>query len=190
MDRGIARRIGALDAERRAFLQKIGRWAPEQLRFRPVPRGWSALQVLDHVQRTEAATLAHLRDNRCARIPHPFFDRLRISILIPLMRLPVRVPAPRSLPEILPSGNCDLKELIGAWDETRRQLHELVETLGPDESRCALALHPVCGWMNLPQTLAFLAAHIHHHRYQIDRIGRHPGWQSRAEPETPPRPAE
>jgi len=176
MARRIAALLEILESEKRAVTGDLGRWSVEQLRFRPGSMSWSALDVLDHVARTEAEAVGHLRTYRGQGRRQEFVERLRGSCLIRLMQLPVRVQAPRAMPQILPSEGRSLAEILGEWSRTRLALQKEVRSIAPGEACCAFTQHPFSGWMNLPQTIAFLAAHIRHHRFQIDRIRNCKAW--------------
>lgn len=166
-----------LQMQKDSFLHDLGSWNPAQLGFSCKPGSWSALQVLDHVVRTERGILAEMQQNvrQCDRVP--FVHRVKSDLLILLMRSAARVKVPSLVaPVILPGYEPDLSELTAAWNDTQTQLGQWVGELRENQSACAGFRHPVSGWMSVLQAILFLAAHVRHHRYQLERIRRNADW--------------
>jgi hypothetical protein len=166
-----------LQMRKNSFLDDLASWNPAQLGLCCKPRSWSALQVLDHVVRTEHGILAEMQQNvrRCDRVP--FVHRVKSDLLIALMRSPARVRVPFLVaPAILPGYEPDLAELTAAWNNTQTQLGQWVGELGENQTAYAGFQHPVSGWLSVLQSILFLAAHVRHHRYQLGRIRRSAGW--------------
>jgi hypothetical protein len=166
-----------LQTQKDSFLNDLTSWNPAQLGFGCKPGSWSALQVLDHVVRTERGILAEMQQNvrRCDRMP--FADRVKGDLLILLMRSPARVRVPGLVaPVILPGYEPDLSELTAAWNDTQTQLGQWIGELHENETAYAGFRHPVSGWMSVLQAVMFLAAHVRHHRYQLGRIRWNAGW--------------
>jgi len=167
-----------LQPQKEFFLSELSPWNSGQLRFSCKPGSWSALQVLDHVVRTERGILAEMQKNvqRCEGVP--FVQRFRGDLLIQLMRSPARVQVPRSVARfILPGDALDLAELAAAWNDSQAKLGQWVAEVREDQTAYAGFRHPVSGWMSVLQGVLFLAAHVRHHRYQLGRIRRSAGWK-------------
>ncbi|HMG84897.1 MAG TPA: DinB family protein [Terracidiphilus sp.] len=166
-----------LQQQKDLFLNNVATWAPAQLRLCCKPGSWSALQVLDHVIRTERGILAEIQKNvrQCDRVA--FVHRVKSDLLILLMRSPARVKVPGLVSRvILPGNEIDLVELIAAWNESQTQLEQWASELRENQTGYAGFRHPVSGWMSVLQAIMFLAAHVRHHRYQLGRIRRHARW--------------
>lgn len=166
-----------LQMQKESFLNDLASWNPAQLGFSCKSGSWSALQVLDHVVRTERGILGEMRQNvrRCDRVP--FVHRVKSDLLIVLMRSAARVKVPGLVaPVILPGYEPDLAELTGAWNDTQTQLGQWVGELRENQTAYAGFRHPVSGWMSVLQAILFLAAHVRHHGYQLRRIRRRARW--------------
>jgi uncharacterized damage-inducible protein DinB len=167
-----------LQPQKEFFLGELSPWNSGQLRFSCKPESWSALQVLDHVVRTERGILSEMQKNvqRCERVP--VVQRLRSDLLIQLMRSPARVQVPRPVARfILPGDALDLAELTAAWNDSQAKLSQWAGQVREEETAYAAFRHPASGWMSALQGVLFLAAHARHHRYQLGRIRRSAGWK-------------
>jgi uncharacterized damage-inducible protein DinB len=166
-----------LQRQKGAFLNDLATWDPAQLRLCCKPGSWSALQVLDHIIRTERGILAEMQQNvrQCDRVP--LVHRVTSDLLILLMRSPARVKVPGLVSRvILPGNEVDLPELTTAWNDSQSQLEKWANELRGNQTRFAGFRHPVSGWMSVLQAIQFLAAHVLHHRYQLRRIRCNSGW--------------
>src|SRR5579862_8203831 len=176
MDGRIQGQFERLERQKPPFLALIAPWSQGQLRFRSRPDSWSALEVVDHVLRTERGILGKVRANAARNARAPMADRVRSSLLTLLMKCPVRVKVPAAVPQILPGGDCDLAEMKTTWDLARMEWRDWLEEVNAPRGGGALFRHPVSGWMTLPQTLNFMSAHLRHHEYQLRRIRRDARW--------------
>ena len=165
-----------LEKKKHAFLHTVSSWTPCQLRFRPTPAAWSALQVLDHVVKTEREIFAAAQSGLNQSRTSPLGDRIRGSLLNALMSSPARLKVPAAAALILPDNSKDLPELTDDWISVRRLQRKWIAALGSGYSNKGIFRHPVSGWMTPSQTLGFLSAHLHHHGFQIKRIQRDPAW--------------
>jgi len=165
----LRQRFERIERQKQTVLSNIAGWPAEQIRFRPKPAAWSALDVLDHIVKTEQATFAIARKQLPNRTPVSFSDRMRGMVVIAVMQSPVRVKVPAAATMVLPA-NTDLPEISSRWAAVRLEIFDLLQSLQPENSRCGLFRHPVSGWMDVSQTLAFTSAHLRHHVYQLDRL--------------------
>ncbi len=171
MERSVLPQYRLLDRERKAFLATLDPWPPGELCVRPAPRAWSAVDVLDHVAKTERAAFASMLENFNQPIRISLTDRLCGAFIIQLMRTPIRVRVPdRVAAAILPDGTADFTAVRRTWNDSQAELKEWVSRLETDPRSLAGFKHPVSGWMSVSQGLSFLASHVRHHRYQLVRI--------------------
>lgn len=171
------------DLERRsdALLESISSLTPEQRSFRPGPDAWSAVQVADHLARTERSVLdglqrglpEHLRRRKLRHV-------LAYPMVLAVMRVPVKVKAP--LREIVPREVRPFDVVREEWAAARRGLRKHLEGLADDEVSAPLIRHPVAGPAGADKLLTFLAAHVRHHEFQLGRLVRHRGFPARHEP--------
>jgi hypothetical protein len=175
---GITARFDDLEKKRDEFLRTVFSWTPGQLRFRPTPSAWSALQVVDHVLKTERGIFSEMQTNLPGARKSPFKHRIRGSLLNALMSSPVRLKVPAAAMIVLPSTTPDLHEMAAAWNTIRRDQKEWLVSLNQIDSSKGVFRHPVSGWMTPSQCLGFLCAHLHHHGYQLQRIRRDRSWST------------
>jgi hypothetical protein len=170
----LAKQFQDLERRKARFLADLNRLPPAALAARPTLQGWSALQVLDHICRTEEGIFEAMRSATESR-PVRARDRLNALALNAFFRLPVRVRAPGPVSQIMPAAAPELPELTRRWAALRLNMEDWLECLAAADCRAGRFRHPVAGWMSVPTTLGFLRAHLHHHGYQLNRIRRAAG---------------
>ncbi len=159
-----------LEREKQAMLSELTAWPMERISLRPGPTEWSALDVLDHLIKVEIAFLRSVREHLPNGHPITTRGRLQTILVISLMKSPLRVKVPAALKMVLPDREADPSGMAARWSLVRSDIGSLLQSLQPEQLRCGLFRHPVGGWMAIPNALAFLSAHLSHHRYQIRRI--------------------
>ena len=164
MSRPVPTEFELLQRQKNAFLATLDSWPPDQLCIRPAPAIWSALDVLDHLAKTQCEAFARMRENLNQPVRLPFRDRPRTSLRV---RVPASVAA-----TVLPESSADFVAVRCNWNSSQSQLKEWLSRLEKDPRSLAGFRHPVSGWMSVTQGLRFLAAHVRHHRYQLARLKR------------------
>lgn len=168
--------LTALGAARADVLADVHPLDPVQVRFAPGPGRWSIAQVVEHLVLTEELTLQSLRS------PRPVADRgmaaaatVRLALLKAVLgsRL-VKVEAPSRA--LLPEGTATLDALERRWLEAGAAIEAFLRDLPVTRRGERLFRHPATGWLSLGQMLDFLSFHARHHRRQIGRIRRTPGF--------------
>lgn len=162
----------ALERRTDSLLSRISALKPAQRAFHPQPGAWSAVQVADHLARTEQTVVQGMKRGVPA---HKRQRKLRHVLAYPLvmtaMRVPIRVKAP--LPELVPREERPLEAVEADWRAARSSLRQHLEGIGEDDLDEPLILHPVAGPAGPGKLLAFLAAHIRHHEFQVGRLVKH-----------------
>lgn len=159
-----------LGEQKTAMLARLEAW-PAQLRgVKPAAGEWSALEVLDHLVRTESGITRYATDG--LRCPKKVGARDRLGFLLAervfLSRRKVKVPAGAP---VLPGEALDFSEIRVRWDKAREQLARTVEEAREGyDPKLSVFQHPASGWMTLDQVLRFFSVHIAHHEFQIQRI--------------------
>ena len=161
-----------LEAQKADVLAAFASLPPSQLHFQPAPGSWSALQVLDHLQKTEHGITTAVVETMPTPHKQPVSDLVKTTLLRGLFLLPSRVKAPGSAPQIMPGDDLELPVLAERWAGTRLRLASLIAGFPPRTLPLGVFRHPVSGWMTMGQTLSFLSAHIVHHNYQLRRLAR------------------
>src|SRR5690242_9659782 len=100
----LSRTFSKLEAEKQRVLARLEAWPEERLTRRPPGGGWCALEVIDHVIRTEGAVLAMMKTNRGAGNRATVSQRLRGLMVLAIMIFPVRVKVPPGLDRLQPSA--------------------------------------------------------------------------------------
>lgn len=166
-----------LDLNTGKFLREISSFSPNQLQFRYAPGSWCALEVLDHVIKTESSIFDEMREHLPRRFTPPRGDPFRCSVVNAVMRSPFRVRVPPHVASLIqPEMRIGLDELVAGWLRLREDMRAWLGEPAPGMARFSAFKHPVGGWMRLSQAFTFLAAHVHHHRYQLKRIRKSAAW--------------
>ena len=163
-------RFDHLERHKQRVVDRVETLGPGQARLCPQPGAWSAVEVVDHLVKVEAAFLDAVRKTLPDGVPVPFSARCKAYGVIAAMRLPVRVKVPPQASAVVPDTAPDFATLAPHWTQIRRDISELLGSLNPSQCQRGLFRHPVSGWMTMPAAITFLTAHIRHHEYQLDRI--------------------
>jgi hypothetical protein len=164
-----------LERRKEQYLQDASSWSAEALRYRPAPEAWCALDVLDHLERTEKNIAAMMLSNRTSPQALSARDRMRGVMLLALFYSPARVKIPGAASVILPETPGSLKDVVAAWSRTREFVGSVVtklEASGTATQSVGVFRHPVAGWMSPVTTMRFLDSHLAHHWYQWKRLRR------------------
>ena len=172
MQPSIARQYEALELGKSRMLDDLAGWSAEALPFRPAEASWSALDIVQHLMKSEDRILAamELADSSDAKFSNR--DRVRGLMLTLLFQTPFRVKVPASAKQVLPGGDEDFPALTERWAAVRIRMACFLGGLHQPDLVRPVFRHPVAGWMTVPRTLAFLSAHIVHHGYQLHRLRR------------------
>ncbi|MEM1117641.1 MAG: DinB family protein [Bacteroidota bacterium] len=159
----IAARLGALDAHRLAFTDRLDGLPSEIVHTAPAPGAWSLAQLAEHlfiIDRglvlggPEAGALGTVR------------SRLGATALRGILSLPVRIPAPPSAQGVMPSASPRWPDVRDAWAALRADWHRALPEADPTS---VTYRHPIAGPLRLDDALAFLLAHHRHHDAQVRR---------------------
>lgn len=152
-----------------AFLKD---WSDRELRQKPEPNTWNALQVLEHVIGSEKGTLGYMLKKTQADV-----DSLEVATdknqresekLNEVLQSTHRYQKPEVLPD--PNGDNAMEEYRAAWNQLNKEYWKFFESLDEDYLDKQLFRHPFSGKLNAFQTLDFLIHHITHHMHQLNRI--------------------
>ncbi len=163
-----------LELDRHALTKRLLSCPERQLRFRS-PAGWSATQIVDHLQKSETAMLIHseskqrTRGDAIALSTRFRFLLMRIHFTFPV----IKVKAP--LPAILPRENVPLADILQSWENIRNRWAAYLDRLSEHELDIGIFKHPLVGPLTPHMTLEFQMMHARHHRRQIERIIRAAG---------------
>lgn len=158
-----------LQRQKQAVLSGLSDWPIERLQFRPAPASWSVLDVLDHLVKVKETCLNAVRANLPDGHPVPFRDRFGAWVVCCVIWSPLRVKVPGAAAQVLPKGAASLPLITEKWQAARDEMAQLLSGLSLEQLRYGLFRHPI-GWMDIPQAIRFLSAHLQPHTYQLSRL--------------------
>ncbi len=162
--------LDRLEEQKSELLTLVRGWPEARLQFHPAPGQWSALQVFDHIERTERVIL----DAAKAGVVRPHSlgarDRLGYLFLEKVFQTERKVKVPSSAKIVLPGAEPGMDNVLARWQETRNDLRVFYDALTPEQLRRGIFRHPVAGWMDMTRILGFFSVHITHHVFQIQRL--------------------
>ena len=161
-----------LETKKSELLDSLSRWPGEHLRFRPADGGWSAVQVVDHLVRTEIEIVAAAKKGLAQPRRIGARDRAGTWFLQRVFESDRKVKSPGKVTAIIPAEAPTLSECAERWDDARRELAALETRVGPEVAQMGIFRHPVGGWMTLDGVRDFFAVHIHHHGFQLAALER------------------
>jgi hypothetical protein len=140
----------------------------EQLQFSPGPDRWSISQVLQHVVMGEAGmrqSEAELRDN-------PLREKLRPGKMVGIVKEFLSKDLVDAVPDpsMEPDGQTTLEELRSLWQEERRAMAVLLDSVKEEDCTGVMFSHVACGPLTAIQMLEIAEAHIGTHTRQIERL--------------------
>jgi hypothetical protein len=166
--------VDRIDHQRRAVLAELGELRSEQLVFRPGEACWSVLEVVEHLVKVEEGIISRIKTREARTWREAVRGRLSLELMSVYFLLGRRFKAP--VPMILPQGGATLIDLGARWEAARQAMRRAVDGFGPADFGRPLMRHPILGLLTPAETLTFILRHVAHHRRQIARIRRAPGY--------------
>lgn len=166
--------LARVEKRRRKLMAEAEELTVDQLTFRPAPGCWSALDVLEHLVRVQEGIAPRIRP----REPRGIVEAARARAALVLMfaatglRRRLRVP----LQTIVPLGGVTLADLAKRWEEAEETMRTALERFGEGDWSRPMMRHPLFGPLTPAEGLTFIHWHMGHHRKQIERIRRSPGY--------------
>jgi len=141
----------------------------EQLHLKPNNK-WSAAQVFEHLHDSEKGTTEYLKKKLQAppsEVPSGGIKAFISSIVLKraLRSRKNQFRVPKVLSDI--SEKPDYGKLKDSYLATRKDMRQLVSTIGSRNSKKAYFNHPRAGRLTIGQTLGFLKDHFDRHFDQI-----------------------
>lgn len=158
-----------LEASRKR-IQRLAQAAPEAILNRRTPSGgWSALQIIHHLNLAEAASCDYLEK----KLQDPSRSKragvrawARFFLLYSSLLSPIKFKAPAITAEKLPETST-LPEAIEAWSATRARMQRIIASVPPEFASRELFKHPVAGRMSVLHMLRFMNVHVRRHTTQL-----------------------
>jgi len=163
-------RFREIEGKKSDLLDRLSRWTDDQLYFSPAAAQWSAVQVVDHLVRTESEIQKVVL--RGLSNPHRIglSDRARTLFLNTIFKSDRKVSVPKSGSVVLPVTGLSLQAVADRWDTSRKELAQILQDVSESNLRKGVFRHPVGGWMNMNSVLEFFSVHITHHEHQLKRL--------------------
>ncbi|MBL0047441.1 MAG: DinB family protein [Bacteroidetes bacterium] len=170
MNSSLQKQFDALEKQRLQLLREVSDCPIELLNKNPQADKWSINQIIQHLilaeelsQKSIKAKLLTGKFESAGMMTH-----VRTLLLKVFLRSSVKFKAPVAVSKI--PENLALEELYQKWEQSRRQLNELLESIPQSMLNKYIFKHPVAGKMNLHGGLAFMQEHVRRHAQQIKRI--------------------
>jgi uncharacterized damage-inducible protein DinB len=145
---------------------------------RPAPDGgWSPIQNLHHLLRSEELSLAYVHKKMGFESSFPPVDlgaRWRGWLLLLTMRTPLKFKAPAMIggnPESLPAY-ATLADTRTQWAEVTQKWTDFLEKMPDTLANRLVYKHPRAGKITWAAVLRFFGVHLARHRRQIERAMR------------------
>ena len=156
-------RLDALEAHRLALTARLDALDSEAVHAVPAPGAWSLVQVAEHLLKIDRGLRL---DGPTAGPVGTVRSRLGASVLLGVLGLPIRIPAPPSARGVMPSAAPTWTDVRDVWTDLRAAWASAL----PEATPAAVAYqHPLAGPLRLDDALAFLLAHHRHHDAQVER---------------------
>ena len=157
-----------LEDQRQRMLAMVENLTTEQLQSAPGPDRWSILQAFQHVVMGEAGmrqSEAELRDN-------PLRESLRPGKMVGIVKEFLAKDLVDAVPDpsMEPDGNTTLEELRSLWQEERRAMAVLLDSVKEENRDGVMFSHVASGPLTAFQMLEIAEAHLGTHTRQIERL--------------------
>jgi uncharacterized damage-inducible protein DinB len=163
-----------MENSRRALLAEVDELGPEQLVFRPGEGSWSAVEVVEHLVKVEEGIVSRVKQRDPRTWREAVRGRLSLELISLYFLVGRRFKAPAQA--ILPQGGATLTDLGARWEAAQLAMRRTLDDFGPADFARPMMRHPILGLLTPVETLTFILRHIAHHRRQIARIRRSPGY--------------
>ncbi len=174
MHKTLAPQFERLEAERRALLERVSALSQTQVSYQPDPTAWSICQVIGHLVIAEEGTRRVLETAPPPEARVTLRGKVVLHIIYVVFALGLRVKAPSR--RLISDPGVPLDELVQRWSTARAGIITAVAALPSTALGEPRFKHPLAGWLPVQDGLRFLGRHIAHHRRQVGRICRAPGF--------------
>lgn len=167
------KKFQALENRLEELFQQLDSIPTDRLNQKASPGGWSPLEVAQHMLLVERASLAYVEKK--SSFPEQLedaglFEFLSRPKLALMMRLPVKIKAPKLVNESHFVSGIRLEEIFAEWRTFRKELYQFLENFPPEFHRKLTYKHPIAGRLTLDNMLYVLIKHFDRHNEQINRM--------------------
>lgn len=164
------RRFDKIEKTRSAFIDECKSILQDKIHFKPEGTKWSVVQIMQHLIKTEHATMLAIKRKLGQKNSEreTFKSRLRgISLQLSLLSI-MKFKAPKLFSEFPNEGT--IEQLEADWNKVRQTFAEILSSLNAEDIGKIIFNHPRAGWISTRSTFAFIHAHMVHHIRQVARI--------------------
>ena len=157
-----------LEDQRQRMLAMVDNLTTEHLQFAPGPDSWSILQVFQHVVMGEAG----MRQSEAALRDNPLRETLRPGKMVGIVKEFLAKDLVDAVPDpsMEPDGNTTLEALRSLWQEERRAMAVLLDSVKEQNRESVMFSHVACGPLTALQMLEIAEVHLGTHTRQIERL--------------------
>lgn len=171
MNKRIEDKLARLEDTRQKMLNVLRGVDVQKLNTPPARGKWSVAQIIYHLNKAESNSVIYVGKKRLD-IQNPkktgFVEAFKLWLVKLAFALPFKYKAPNVLGDM--PENVDYNKIVAEWDETRKRLKELIESLPEDMLSKNVFKQPTAGRLNIYQMLDFMQAHFNRHLKQVEGI--------------------
>jgi hypothetical protein len=167
----LLRRFEQLETSRQKLLADLADVNELILYKKPVPGKWNITQIIYHLQFSEGISAGYVKKKMQggnALKKTGATAMIRSTLLKWLLLSGYKWKAPPMLGNV--PEELLYSEVISCWEESRKTLFSLIDTMPEDLAGREIYRHPRAGRLNLFHMLDFFQDHFDHHLLQIKRI--------------------
>jgi hypothetical protein len=171
MEKELEIKFTELENSRLQLLELLNRADKNKLSVSPAPNKWSVVQVIYHLNAAESLSTLYvskkMKDINNIRVTGAieWFKLLLVKIAFVL---PFKYKAPAVLGDM--PADVNYNDIINKWEETRKNLRALLNTIPEELLRKNIFKQPAAGRLNIYQMIDFMQAHFKRHKKQIDNL--------------------
>ena len=174
MKPSLQKRLDRMDTELAGLFEALNKYSDDDLNWKPKSDQWSVLQVMVHLMKAEAGSLAYVEKKLSSGHSHISKAGIlaggRKYIMNGLLHYPFKIKAPQGLgTESLPDRS-SFWDLVKQWKKQREDLRTYLASLPIEALSKEIYKHPVVGRMSINGMLSFFEGHFQRHRKQINQV--------------------
>lgn len=172
MDKKSKAHLKNLDQKLAILLRSLKNYSDAKLNERPNEHAWSVLQIMQHLMKAEAGSLAYVQKKLSYE---PALENAGVkssfnSIMLKLaLSTPIKVKAPTQISGENLLTDLTFWDVAKQWKLQRKELETYLESLPADLYVKDVYKHPMTGKMTLSSMLSFFNTHVDRHTKQIKR---------------------
>ena len=160
-----------LEASRLALIERLEHIPTNKLETPPAPGKWSVAQVFYHLNKAESYSTIYVSKKR---LDVNDLKKTGLKEAYRMLQLRIRFASSKGLKAPAVLGEMpeyvSYNAILIEWEQTRKNLQELLISLPDDILNKNVFKQPVLGRLNIFQMLDFMQAHFNRHKKQVERI--------------------